>query len=161
MGRATSAILKGFDNLNEQIIIIATTNLFKHFDKALSRRFDLIVDFNRYTQDDLQEIAESILNNFLTKFKINGRNTRLFFKIITKYGSLPFPGDLQNIIKTAVAFSDASIECDYLRRLYEKFIGHIPNDLQKLQDQGFTVREIEILSGISKSQVARALQGDK
>lgn len=161
MGRATSAILKGFDNLNEQITIIATTNLFKHFDKALSRRFDLIVDFNRYTQEDLQEIAESILNSFLTKFKIAGRNTRLFFKIISKNGSLPNPGELKNIIKTAVAFSDASIECDYLRRLYEKFIGHIPSDLQKLQEQGFTVREIEILSGVSKSQVARALQGDK
>ena len=161
MGRATSAILKGFDNLNEQITIIATTNLFKHFDKALSRRFDSIVDFNRYTQEDLADIAESILNNFLAKFKIAGRNTRLFRKVITKYGSLPYPGDLKNIIKTAVAFSDANIECDYLRRLYEKFIGHIPSDLQQLQEQGFTVREIEILSGVSKSQVARALQGDK
>jgi hypothetical protein len=161
MGRATSAILKGLDNLNEKITIIATTNLFRYFDKALSRRFDSVVDFNRYTQDDLADIAESILNNFLTKFKIAGRNTRLFFKIITKQGSLPYPGDLKNIIKTAVAFSDATVECDYLRRLYEKFIGHIPDDLQKLQEQGFTVREIEILSGVSKSQVARTLQGDK
>jgi hypothetical protein len=101
------------------------------------------------------------LNNFLTKFKIAGRNTRLFRKVITKYGSLPYPGDIKNIIKTAVAFSDASIESDYLRRLYEKFIGHIPSNLQQLQEQGFTVREIEILSGVSKSQVARALQGDK
>ena len=101
------------------------------------------------------------MNSFLTKFKIAGRNTRLFFKIISKNGSLPNPGELKNIIKTAVAFSDASIECDYLRRLYEKFIGHIPSDLQQLQEQGFTVREIEILSGVSKSQVARALQGDK
>ena len=32
-------------------------------------------------------------------------------------------------------------------------------DIKDLQQQGFTVREIEILSGISKSQVSRALQG--
>jgi AAA+ superfamily predicted ATPase len=160
MGRATSAILKGFDNLNEKINIIATTNLFDKFDKALIRRFDSTVDFNRYTQEDLIEIADSILHNFLSKFKISGRNTRLFKKILEKSKHLPYPGDLKNLLKTAVAFSDITIDYDYLKRIYESFVGEIPN-LQKLQEQGFTIREIEIISGISKSQVARALQGEK
>ena len=31
-------------------------------------------------------------------------------------------------------------------------------DLKKLQQQGFSTREIEILTGISKSQVARELK---
>ena len=60
MGRATSAVLKGLDGLNESIMLIATTNLFDSFDKALVRRFDSIIDFNRYTKEDLVEIAESI-----------------------------------------------------------------------------------------------------
>ena len=55
MGRATSAMLKGLDNLDGRIVLIATTNLFEHFDKALSRRFDYIVSFDRYTRDDLVE----------------------------------------------------------------------------------------------------------
>ena len=160
MGRATSAILKGFDNLNEQITIIATTNLFKHFDKALSRRFDSIVDFNRYSQDDLQEIAESILNNFLDDFKIVGRNSRLFQKIINLNKKLPCPADLRKIIKADITFSDANIECDYLKNIYKSFVGKVPDNLQLLQTQGFTVREIEILSGITKSHVSRILNGE-
>ena len=49
MGRATSAMLKGFDRMNENVVLVATTNLFEHFDKALVRRFDFVVDFNRYS----------------------------------------------------------------------------------------------------------------
>ena len=40
MGRVTSLFLKEMDKLNENIIIIATTNLFENFDKALTRRFE-------------------------------------------------------------------------------------------------------------------------
>ena len=160
MGQAQSSMLKGLDNLNEQITIIATTNHFKHFDKVLSHRFDLIVDFNRYTQEDLQEIAESILDHFLDDFKIASRNTRLFRKILGLNKKLPYPADLRKIIKADITFSDASIECDYLKNIYKSFVSSTPDDLHKLQTQGFTVREIEILSGISKSQVSRILNGD-
>ena len=160
MGQVQPAMLKGLDNLNEQITVIATTNLFKHFDKALSHRFDLIVDFNRYTQEDLQEIAESILNKFLDDFKIASRNPRLFRKILGLNKKLPCPADLRKIIKADITFSDASIECDYLKNIYKSFVGSTPEDLHKLQTQGFTVRETEILSGISKSQVSRILNGD-
>lgn len=160
MGQAQPSMLKGLDNLNEQITIIATTNHFKHFDKVLSHRFDLIVDFNRYTQEDLQEIAESILNNFLNDFKIAGRNSRLFRKILGLNKKLPCPADLRKIIKADIIFSDVSIECDHLKNIYKSFVGSTPDDLHKLQTQGFTVREIEILSGISKSQVSRILNGD-
>ena len=159
MGRATSAILKGFDNLDERVCIIATTNLFRNFDKALVRRFDSVVDFNRYNKEDLIDVAESILNIYLAKFKITGRNTRLFRKILNKAQTLPYPGELKNIIKTAVAFSDTNVDCDYLKRIYETILGPIPTNMDSLQQQGFTIREIESLTGISKSQVARNLQG--
>ena len=33
MGRATTAVLKGLDNLNQKILLIATTNLFSHLIK--------------------------------------------------------------------------------------------------------------------------------
>lgn len=158
MGRATSAVLKGMDSLNEEIVMIATTNLYDSFDKALLRRFDSCIDFNRYTNEDLHEIAEIILGFFLKKFKIEGRNIRLFNKILDKMEKIPYPGELKNLIKTSIAFSNPHEEFDYLRRLYNTITNNKPVDIKELQEEGFTVREIEVLSGISKSQVSRALQ---
>jgi len=158
MGRATSTILKKLEQLNERVVIIATTNLFEHFDKALIRRFDSVIDFNRYNQEDLMEIAEVILNNFLNTYKCTGRNIRLFKKIMMMLHPLPYPGDLKNLIRSAIAFSDPGDELDYLKRLYCFTNNGHSIDLKKLQDDGFTVRETEILTGISKSQVARDLK---
>lgn len=158
MGRATSAMLKGFDYMDERIVLVATTNLFSHFDKALVRRFDSVIDFNRYTQEDLASIAEEMLNKFLTKFKLANKDIRLFRKIINLSSPIPYPGDLKNMIKTAIAFSDPDDGMDYFRRLYYLIQGEKPEDLQKLQMQKFTVREIEILTKKSKSTVSRELK---
>lgn len=158
MGRATSAMLKSMDNMNEQIVLVATTNLYEYFDKALTRRFDSVIDFNRYTQDDLLEIAEEFLNKFLSKFNFEKKDIRLFRKIMKLMTVLPYPGELKNIIKTSVAFSNPDDEVDYFRRLYYNICGEKPEDLKKLQSQSFTVREIEILSKIPKSSVARELK---
>lgn len=155
MGRATSSVLKGLDAVRSDIVIIATTNLFKSFDKALIRRFDAVVDFNRYSNEDLLEIGEFILKEYLDKYKETGKNIRLFRKILSCANPIPYPGDLKNLIKTSLAFSSKTDEFDYLKRLYYSITGEQPKDLMKLNNQGFTVRDIEILSGISKSQVAR------
>lgn len=161
MGRVTSTILKEFDKLNEEIVLIATTNLFESFDKALTRRFDSVIDFDRYERDDLIEIAESILNSLLKKFKDAGRDMKLFKKIINCMDEIPNPGELKNMIKVSLAFSDPTNEFDYLKRLLKYTIKN-PKDinLKKLYSMGFTVREIEVLTGISKSQVSRELKGE-
>lgn len=159
MGRATSAMLKGFDRINENIILVATTNLYEYFDKALIRRFDSIIDFNRYTKEDLKSIAEKMLDRYLVKFKLANRDVRLFRKIINLMEAIPYPGELKNIIKAAIAFSNPNDGHDYFRRLYYTICEHKPESLQELQMQGFTVREIEILTKKSKSSVARELKG--
>lgn len=158
MGRATSSMFKGMDYIDERIVLVATTNLFSHFDKALSRRFDSIIDFNRYTKDDLMVIAEEFLNKFLTKFKMANRDARLFRKIIALLEPIPYPGELKNIIRTAVAFSDPDDGLDYFRRLYYTVNNDKPESLKKLQSQKFTIREMEILTKIPKSTVARELK---
>lgn len=155
MGRATSSVLKGLDSLRDDIVVIATTNLFKSFDKALIRRFDAVVDFNRYSNDDLIEIGEFILKEYQDKFKESGKNVRLFKKILSCANKIPYPGDLKNIIKTSLAFSSKTDEFDYLKRLYYSLTGEQPIDIIKLKNQGFTMRDIETLSGISKSQASR------
>lgn len=161
MGRVTSAILRELDrltDLNKEIVIIATTNLFHSFDKALTRRFDAIINFDRYKKEDLIEVAEYYFSSFVKRFKGISKDTRLFKKILNTCDTLPYPGELKNIIKTSLAFSDTEQEHDYLRRLYNNLIGNIDNvELNQLYANGFTVREIEKLTGSSKSTVARKL----
>lgn len=158
MGRATSSVLKGLDNLNEQVVLLATTNLYSAFDKALSRRFDSIIDFRRYNTEDLLEIAELLLDYNLSRFKFAGKNKKLFRKIIQQMATIPYPGELKNLIKTSIAFSNPGDEFDYLRRLYHEATSDSAGDIKKMQERGFTVREIEILTSVSKSQVARELK---
>ena len=161
MGRATSSILKGMDSLREEIVLIATTNLFDVFDKALIRRFDAVINFNRYSQDDLLEVAEIMLNNVLDNFKHSGKNTRLFKKIISLMKPIPYPGELKNILKSSVAFSSLTDKFDYLKRLFSTVYKPIDEvSLVELKELGLTLREIEILTGVSKSQISRELKGE-
>ena len=163
MGRATTTVLKGLDNLSERVVLIATTNLYKHFDKAISRRFDAVVDFDRYTLDDLILISERITEAMLSKFKFAKSNVKLLRKIVRLMNPILMnpilmPGELKNSIKTSLAFSDSNNPYDYLRRLYVSLTGTASFDLKELQNKGFTVREIELLTGVSKSQVSRELK---
>ena len=161
MGRATSTILRELDrvtDLNKDIVIIATTNLFNNLDKALARRFDAIINFNRYSKEDLIEIAEYFFSYFIKKFKKITKDTRLLKKVLSVAPDLPYPGELKNIIKTSLAFSSTTEEYDYLRRIYSKLVCDLDKtDLTQLYEQGFTVREIEKLKGESKSSISRKL----
>lgn len=159
MGRVTSTFIRNMDNLSEKIIIIATTNLYENLDKALIRRFDATISFNRYSKKDLIDIADSILSSNLKNSINSKQDIRLFNKILNNLDIIPFPGDLKQIIRTAVAFSDESNEYDYLRKIYLSLNkSQDVIDLQKLKDDGFTTREIEILSRIPKSSVSRKLR---
>ena len=161
MGRVTSTILREFDrltDLNKEIVIIATTNLYDNLDKALSRRFDAIINFNRYSNEDLIEIADYYFSSFIKNIKGASKDTRLFKKILRVARELPYPGELKNIIRTSIAFSNISSEYDYLKRLYNCLVGGLEQkDLNILHNEGFTVREIEKLKGESKSTVSRKI----
>ena len=165
MGRVTSTILKELDrltDLNQEIVLIATTNLYSSFDKALSRRFDASIDVSRYNKQDLIEAAEYYVTSFIKNFKGISKDTRLLKKILKLPEKLPYPGELKNIIKTSLAFSNTDSDYDYLRRLYNNLIdGLEQKDINRLYNEGFTVREIEKLKGESKSTVARKLSKEE
>lgn len=93
MDRATSALLKGLDMLNDSIVLIVTTNLYEHFDKALTRRFDSVIDFNRYSNEDLIAIAEKMLDRYLKQLKLANRDIRFFRKIMSLMKAVPYQGD--------------------------------------------------------------------
>lgn len=159
MGRVTSSFLKGLDTLNENMVLFATTNLYENLDRALIRRFDATVSFDRYSKDDLIEIADSLLTANIKHSSGLKQDLRLFNKMLKNLDTIPYPGELKQIIRTAVAFSDESNEYDYLRRIYLALNGNPTNvEMQKLKDQGYTTREIEILSRIPKSSVSRKLR---
>lgn len=165
MGRVTSTILRELDrltDLNKEIVLIATTNLYSNFDKALIRRFDAVINFNRYSNKDLIEVAEYYFSSFIKNFKGTSKDTRLFKKILKTAKKLPYPGELKNAIKTSLAFSNIGSEYDYLKRLYNYLIGNLEQkDVNQLYKEGFTVREIEKLKGESKSTVSRKLKKEE
>ena len=68
---------------------------------------------------------------------------------------------LKNIIRSAIAFSDMTNDYGYLSKIYESLIGPISTgNLKELQEEGFTVREIEKLTGVSKSSVSRGINNE-
>lgn len=162
MGRVTSSIIKELDNLNENIVLIATTNLYKSLDKALARRFDTIISFNKYEREDLVKIGELLLDKYIANYPNIRKNKKLFDKILNISENIPYPGELKNIIKTAVAFSDTTSPDDYLKRLFYS-ITEVKDKKIKFEDlkkYGFTLREIETLTGVPKSSVANKLKED-
>ena len=157
MGRVTSTMLKELDQVNNRLVIIATTNLYKHFDRALVRRFDKVVNFDRYSNDDLLEISEVLLLKMLKQCPNIGRDIRLFKKIISLSKPIPTPGELKNIIRSALAFSEPNKAFDYLRRLLLSIKPNCTFDPIELKNLGLNLREIGLLIGLSKAQVSRIL----
>lgn len=160
MGRVTSTILKELDKLNSSIVIFATTNLYKSIDEALIRRFDAVINFDRYNMEDIEEIAVVILNEYLKKAPEISRNIRLFKKIINLANPIIYPGDLKNLIKSTLAFSSSVDENDFYKKLYLKITKTNEIDERKLKDEGFTLREMEVLTDKSRSTISRDLRGE-
>lgn len=160
MSRVTSTFLRELDTLSNQIVLIATTNMIESFDKALLRRFDAVVSFDKYSKEDLIEISDALLTSCIKKAANSRQDLRLFHKILNKASDIPCPGDMKQIIKTSIAFSDETSEYDYLRKIYLALNGNPKKvDIQELSEQGFTTREIEILARVPKSSVSRRLKG--
>lgn len=161
MGRATSSVIKGFDSLNSSVVLLATTNLYENFDKAVIRRFDLVVNFNKYTDEDLKEVASVLCKYYANRFTSCECNVRLLKKIFSLIKPLPYPGTIKNLIRTSMAFSNPDDKFDYFRYLLNNVVSDYnltePN-IKFLHDNDFTVREIEILTKVSKSQVSKLLK---
>lgn len=150
--------IDSLSSLHKDIVLIATTNRYNNIEQPLLRKFNFTVNFNRYAQEDLIEICEFYCDSLIAQFKGDRKAIRLLRKILNLSNNLPYPGELKHIVKMAIAFSDVSSEYDYLKRLYNDLIGKLHlKDISDLYLEGFTIREIEILKGISKSTVSRKL----
>ena len=59
--------------------------MFNQFDRALTRRFDYIVDFDVYTKDDLKKIAVEMIDKYANDSSNYGKDSRLIIKIFDNY----------------------------------------------------------------------------
>ncbi|MBR1801886.1 AAA family ATPase [Candidatus Saccharibacteria bacterium] len=159
MGRATTEILQGLDNLSSNITIIATTNLKDHMDRALMRRFDMVVDFDRYTKNDLIDLAiKMLLKEIKDQHKSINSIEKVSRKIFNLVDDMPSPGELKNLIRVTVALSEKNNSSSLLSELIKRMAIKISIDEKQLSDVGFTLREIEQITGISKSSVSRRIK---
>lgn len=158
MGRVTSSFLKCLDNLNQKVILVATTNLYQSLDKAMTRRFDAVIDFDCYSKQDIYEIADRFVSVYGSKIGFVRKESRLLHKLLDLSDPMIRPGDLKNLIKTSLAFSDPESETDYLSRIYHSLKNTLDDDVTYLNSKGFTLREIETITKISKSTISRMLK---
>ena len=162
MGRATSTLLRCLDDLNKNVMLIATTNLQKQLDVALKRRFDAIIDFDQYSFDDLCEVALSYIDS-LSRDNPVEKDSKLLKKIIAYSDETLTPGRIKSILRTSIAFSDGYGK-DYLRRFYLLVRKETKDGLEELKNLhafGFSLREMETLTLKSKSEIFRMLGGEK
>lgn len=163
MGRATSLFIKCLDKLNKDAVIIATTNLGDSLDKAITRRFDYVVKFNCYPKEILGEIAVDIvkeLRNDVNELSV----LRLVKKLVTNSIHDFSPAELRNFIRISLAFANQNDSDDFIRRLFVKLYSDVYlKDYEFMRNAiGMTVREMETVSGVSKSTLAKIVsnQGD-
>lgn len=145
-GLVISILHQGLENIDKRVLLIATSNKYEDLDQGVISRFDRTIDFNQYSKEDLLGVAEGILGNYLAKAKGVKRDLRLFRKILTLSKKTLFPKELENLIKSSLAFSASNDGVDYLRKLYVAITGQNVQDVEKLQDEGFTPREVKSLT---------------
>ena len=162
MGRATSLFIKSLDRLNQNAVIIATTNLGDALDKAIKRRFDYMIDFNCYTKNVMGEIATNMVKEMKTA-NIETGELKMIQKFVENSIQNFSPAELRNFIKISLAFSDPGDYSSFFRRLFVKLYSiEYMNDIIFLKNHvGLTVREIERLTGIPKSNISRMLNSEE
>lgn len=161
MGRATSLFIKSLDRLDPRAIIIATTNLAESLDRAIERRFDYSIDFNRYTKGILGEIAVNMVREMKDETSKPGE-LKLVQKLVDNSLEDFSPAELKNYIKISLAFSDPNDSSSFYRRLFSKlYPSGCLEDFDYLKNHiSLTLRETESLTGIPKSNIARVLNSE-
>ena len=120
MGRATSAVLKGLDTLNSRTVLVATTNLYEAFDKALIRRFDNVVDLIAILSKTCKRLPKSFLRINYSSSSFGDGISDLFRKMIALM-DLILTRRPEESSKSAIAFSNPNEEFDYLARLFKQY----------------------------------------
>lgn len=161
MGRVTSTFLIELEKLNPNAILIATTNLFKELDRALTRRFDVCVSFDRYTKEDCGILAIHFLKELSTTDNFEKSDYRLIQKLF-EYSHLDLsPSEIRNLIKLSLAFTGNNKESFIKRISYGLGYNFDDSLTSDPRASNFTTRDLEMLTNKSKSSISRKLRSLK
>lgn len=158
MGRVTSVFLQELEKLNSNAVLIATTNLYKELDRALTRRFDVCISFDRYTKSDSGELAVHFLQAISSYDQFEKSDYKLLKKLFECSKSDLSPSEIKNLIKLSLAFTGSNKSAFFKRIAYSlgfDFSDYL-NDSSILNT--FTTREIELLTEQSKSSISRKMR---
>ena len=144
MARVTTTLLKLLDQLNEETIFIASTNLIQKIDPAFIRRMDFIVNFDTYEKNDLLAILYYYQNFF------NLESVKIFEKIILdpdlKVKIYPF--EIMRSLKLMKMNANANFSFGsiYQNLLIEKLLLKNYDELKKYllsNSKHYSVRDLE------------------
>lgn len=109
MSRVTTTFMKGLDELNENITLIATTNRFDELDQALIRRFQSHIDFGRYDDDSLLEVGLFIYEQRFVDEEQQTSDVDTFTKLTENAihdKHLTNPAEIERLLDNAFAYAD-------------------------------------------------------
>lgn len=161
MSRVTSTFLREMDKVDETAIILGTTNLYSKIESAVSRRFDLALDFDSYKQEDLRKICKLFFDDFAKKYSQKPVPPILLSAVLSQIYELPLPSQLKNLIKVSFAFSNDSISFDYLWEFYKRVSGLPSPSFNFLIEKKVPLRLIEEITGISRSTLSRKTKSER
>lgn len=137
--------------MNDDQVVIATIDSLDRLDRALADAFDVVVDLDRYSQVDLIEVADKLLDYELRFLKESVFNRELFHKILRLKRPIPFPGELKGWIQTAVRLDTSKSGKGSLIVLYQLLTRDSPKTDHDLLKLGFDEWEIKMLTaGVSR-----------
>lgn len=156
--RVVTTLLQNLDNMSSNVFLVAATNHQHLLDPAIWRRFDLSILIGEPELEQREQIINLAFQEYLKKHStdihsiakltvgMSGAQIRSFVQMLAKYYLLNLP-DQQNIPFETVA----QIWIKHVT-LYagEDSIDYI-NALRRLKDNGMTLRQLENITGISKS----------
>lgn len=145
-------------NMDSDIVLFVTANLINILNDEFLNYFAGYVDFNKYSIDDLIFMASKLIENKIGEAYYL-KNRALLEKIITMFFPVPTPKELEKIINIPFPIKDDKIEDDILRMLYchiKQYNGD--EEVKYLYQNWFTVEEIEILTGIPKTEIQKIIK---
>lgn len=152
--RATIEFMKSLDSLPINSLVIAATNLFSSIDQAITRRFDTIVNFDKYTKSNLDDVFNYYINYFEIKTKKSALNCMI--KKMNKFNS---PDNIRKFLE--------KIEISEKLEIHDKLIYSMKenkNDkefLFFLKECGFTTKFISDVFNKNEKTIRRWLSEAK
>lgn len=158
--RVVTTLLQNLDNMSPNIFLVAATNHQHLLDPAIWRRFDLSIIIELPEVAQREKIITQSCHEYFKKHTVdvlfiarltlgmNGAQIHSFMQILAKYCLLNMP-DITDIPR------------DTIVQVWLKYVTHYAGEdsvayikaLKQLRENGFSLRQLEKLTGISRSTI--------